>query len=87
MEIQGASCDEVNLDLKELLELSDLSGLSKDGNLLEKLHKSFNQQKWEELGEKMAEYLSPYQLERALRILRPLHVDSTEEDREKNSVI
>lgn len=85
MEIQGASCDPVNIDFKELLELNDLERL-KDNDLMEKFNKSYTPQKWEQLVEKLEKYLNPDELERALRILRPLHVDSTDEDRLNNSV-
>lgn len=85
MEIQGASCEEVNIDLKELLELNVVKDLTR-GNLMEKLHKSFTPEKWTELKAKLKESLTPFQLARALKILRPLHVDSTEEDLLNNSV-
>lgn len=82
MEVQGASCDEVDIDLKGFLGLND----AKDFDSLDKLHKSLTPEKWNALEEHLNKRLTKDQLHRALTILRPLRIDSTEEDKVNSSV-
>lgn len=76
MEVQGPSCDKVDVDLKDFLGLNG----AKDFESLDKLHKSLSQEKWELLENRLSKNLTKDQQQRALQILRPLHIDSTEED-------
>lgn len=82
MQIQGSSCEPVAIDLRDHLNLNEKNGIG----LLQTFHKSLTQPEWEHLEKQLTKELTPYQLKRALKILRPLHKDSTEEDRINTSV-
>lgn len=82
MEVQGSSCNKVNIDFKKLLGLNAVD----DVESLKKVEKSLAPQKWKELEQHLAKHLTPEQAQRAMLILGGLRQDATEQDELNASV-
>lgn len=77
MELQGSSCDKVDIDLEKLLGLDDKNDLE----LFKGLENSLTPQKWNEIEKYLTEHLTAEQIPRAMIMLGPLHQDATEMDK------